>query len=66
MKIQLLKMDSLLMSGFLFLILNVLSLLNAGCRAGNTGTNVILYRLMQSVRPGINKENQVKFIGKLE
>ena len=66
MKIQLLKVDSLSMSGCLILIQNVLSLFNAGCRAGNTDTNVIPYRLMQSVRPGINKENQVRFISKLE
>ena len=54
------------MSRFLILIQNVLSLFNAGCRAGNTGTKLIPYRLMQSVRPGINKENQVKYISKLE
>ena len=66
MKILILKMDSQLMSGFLICIKNDLSLLSAGCRAGNTGVKVIPYSFRQTVGPGINKKLQVKVISNLE
>ena len=40
-KIQILKMDSQLMSEFLIFIQNDLSLFSTGCRAGNTGVKEI-------------------------
>ena len=49
MKIQILKMDSQFMSGFLIFIQNDFSLISAGCRAGNTGVKVILYSFCQTV-----------------
>ena len=49
MKIQILKMDPQLISGFLTFIPNDPSLLNAGCRAGNTGVKVIPYSFRQTV-----------------
>ena len=49
MKIQILKMDSQLISGFLTFIQNDLSLFSAGCRAGNTGVKVIPYSFRQTV-----------------
>ena len=49
MKIQILKLDSQLMSGFLIFIQNDLSLFSAGCRAGNTGVKVIPYSFRQTV-----------------
>ena len=70
MKIQILKMYSQLMSGFLIFIENDLSLFSAGCRAGNTGVKVIPYSFRQtdsqSVGPGISKKLQVKAISNLE
>ena len=49
MKIQILKMDSQLISGFLTFIQNGLLLFSAGCRAGNTGVKVIPYSFRQTV-----------------
>ena len=49
MKVKILKMDSQLISGFLIFIQNDLSLLSAGCRAGNTGVKVIPYSFRQTV-----------------
>ena len=49
MKIQILKMDSQLMSGFLVFIQNDFSLFSAGCRTGNTGVKVIPYGFRQTV-----------------
>ena len=48
MKIQILKMDSQLISGFLTFIQNDLSLFSAGCRAGNTGVNIFRQTVSQS------------------
>ena len=49
MKIQILKMDSQLISGFLTFIQDDLSLFSAGCRAGNTVVKEIPYSLRQTV-----------------
>ena len=49
MKIQIVKMYSQLMSGFLIFIQNGLSLFSAGCKAGNTGVKVIPYSFPQTV-----------------
>ena len=49
MKIQIVKMYSQLMSGFLIFIQNDLLLFSAGCRAGNTGVKVIPYSFRQTV-----------------
>ena len=49
MKIQIVKMYSQLMSGFLIFIQNDLSLFSAGCRAGNTGVKVIPHSFRQTV-----------------
>ena len=49
MKIQIVKMYSQLMSGFLIFIQNDLSLFSVGCRAGNTGVKVIPYSFRQTV-----------------
>ena len=49
MKIQILKMDSQLISGFLTFIPNDPSLFSAGCRADNTGVKVIPYNFRQTV-----------------
>ena len=49
MKVQILKMDSQLMSGFHIFIQNDLSLFSAGCRAGNTGVKVIPYSFPHTV-----------------
>ena len=49
MKIQILKMDSHLISGFLTFIQIDLSLFSAGCRAGNTGVKVIPGSFRQTV-----------------
>ena len=49
MKIQILKLDSQLISGFLTFIQIDLSLFSAGCRAGNTGVKVIPYSFRQTV-----------------
>ena len=62
MKIQILKVDSQLMSGFLIFIQNDLSLFSAGCRAGNTGVKVIPFSFCQTVGPGIIKKLQVNII----
>ena len=56
MKIQILKIDSQLMSGFLIFIQNDFSLFSAGCRAGNTGVKVILYSFRQTVSRTWNKQ----------
>ena len=49
MKIEILKMYSQLMSGFLIFIQNDILLFSAGCRAGNTGVQVIPNSFHQTV-----------------
>ena len=49
MKIEILKMYSQLMSGFLIFIQNDILLFSAGCRAGNTGVQVIPSSFRQTV-----------------
>ena len=53
MKIQILKMDSQLMSGFLNFIQDDLSMFSAGFRAGNTGVKVIPYSFRQTVSQSV-------------
>ena len=52
MKIQILKMHSQLMSGFLIFIQNDLSLFSAGCRAGNTD---VKSECIASVRQSVSR-----------